>query len=397
MLTKAIIPSLLLAMTCLALMSSCKKDSTTINTPATTTPDTTAAPLTEQEILDKVLTLPPTALNYSNLALPSYINTSGMNQIDNTPANNRVTNDGATLGRVLFYDKLLSANNTTACASCHKQANSFADPVQFSTGFANGKTSRNSMSLANLRYYEPGSFFGDQRAATLEEQVLQPIQSTVEMGMTLDELESRLTQKDYYKILFKRAFGDTIITRDRVALALAQFLRSMVSFQSKFDAGMAGPQTQTGAFVNFTTQENNGFHLYSNNCGRCHGTPLQIASQARNNGLDLVYKDNGVGDITKNAADNGKFKTPSLRNVAVTAPYMHDGRFADLAHVIEFYNKDVQNHPNLDKSMRTLPPDSQPLRLNLTQEQKDEIIAFLNTLTDNQFLTDIKYSDPFKK
>ena len=386
MFTKTTIRCLFLAMACLALVPSCKKD--------TAQP---AVPLTEQEILDKALTLPSSVLNYSNIALPSYINTVGMNGFDNTPANNPITDDGATLGRVLFYDKLLSANNTTACASCHKQANSFADPVQFSTGFANGKTSRNAMSLANARYYELRSFFWDQRAATLEEQGLQPIQNIVEMGMTLDELESRLAKQDYYKILFKRAFGDTIITRGKVSLALAQFVRSMVSFQSRFDEGKAAPPTQNGDFLNFTAQENNGMRLFVGNCASCHATPLHVGHEALNNGLDLVYTDNGLGDITKNAADNGKFKTPSLRNVAVTAPYMHDGRFADLAEVIEHYNSGVKNHPNLAPSMRTFGPDGQPKRLNLTQTQQDEIIAFLNTLTDNQFLTDIKYSDPFKK
>lgn len=396
MFSKTIVPSLFLVIASLALMPSCKKTNTQ-PAPIQPAPTQPAPVLTEQEILDKVLTLPQAAFNYSNIALPSYLNTVGMQSFDNTPASNPITDNGATLGRVLFYDKILSANNTTSCASCHKQANSFADTSQFSIGFAKGKTTRNAMTLVNAKYYPPGSFFWDQRAATLEEQVLMPIQNQVEMGLTLDVVESRLAQKDYYKILFKRAFGDTTITRGKISLALAQFVRSLVSFQSKYDAGLVIPQDQNGGFGNFTTQENNGKHLFQNHCGRCHGTALQIATQARNNGLDLVYTDNGVGGITKDAADNGKFKTPSLRNVAVTAPYMHDGRYATLEQVVAFYSDSVRGNSNLDKSLGTPPPNSQPLRLNLTQAQKDEIVAFLKTLTDNQFLTDVKYSNPFKK
>jgi cytochrome c peroxidase len=365
-------------------------------------PDTTKAPvtLTEQEILDKVLNLPMTSFNYAAINTPPYINNPPLTGADNTPLNNPITNEGATLGRVLFYDKALSVNNKIACASCHKQANSFTDDAQFSTGFGDGKTTRNSMSLANARYYQSGRFFWDERAASLEDQVLMPIQHPVEMGMSLDEVESRLNKLDHYKILFKRAFGDTIILRERVSRALAQFVRSMVSYQSKYDNGIAAlghPPGPGDVFPNFTPGENNGMQLYQQNCARCHGTPLHIGNQVRNNGLDQVYTDNGVGDITKNAVDNGKFKVPSLRNVAVTGPYMHDGRFATLEQVVAHYNNGIQNHPNLDQSLRTPGPNGQPIRLNLNPQQQGDIIAFLNTLTDNQFLTDVKYGDPFKK
>jgi cytochrome c peroxidase len=220
------------------------------------------------------------------------------------------------------------------------------------------------------------------------------------MGMTLDSVEHRLAKQDHYKILFRRAFGDTAVTRGKISMALAQFVRSMLSFQSKYDNGIAAlghPPAPNDVFTNFSMQENNGMQLFQQHCARCHNTPLQIAPQARNNGLDQVYADNGVGDITKNAADNGKFKAPSLRNVAVTGPYMHDGRFSNLQQVVAHYNNGIRNHPNLDPSLRTPGPNGQPLRLNLTQVQQDELVAFLNTLTDNQFLADIKYSDPFKK
>jgi len=391
---KTTTPCLLVAMASLVLMPSCKKDegNQTINTP-----DTTATTLTEQEILNKVLTLPSIAFNYTDGIAPFYTNTGGINKMDNTPANNPLTNDGATLGRVLFYDKLLSANNMVSCASCHKQANSFSDPVPFSTGFANGKTSRNAMTLVNARYYEPGHFFWDERAASLEEQVLQPIEHPVEMGLRPDELENKLEQQGYYKILFRRAFGDTLVTRGRVASALAQFVRSLTSFHSKFDTGVAGRRVGLGGFANFTAQENNGMRIFNSHCSNCHSTVALVASKAHNNGLDLIYTDNGLASITGNPADNGKFKVPSLRNIAVTAPYMHDGRFQSLREVIDHYNNGIKNHPNLDPLLRISAPDGAPISLNLTEVEIDDIIAFLNTLTDHQFLTDARFSDPFKK
>jgi cytochrome c peroxidase len=300
---------------------------------------------------------------------------------------------------VLFYDKNLSLNSTIACASCHKQENSFSDPIAFSKGFLGGNTTRNSMSLANARYYTNGRFFWDERAITLEDQTLMPIQHPVEMGMTLDSVEKRLAAKDYYKVLFRKAFGDENITRDRVSKSLAQFIRSMVSYQSKYDAGMVAlghPAAPQDNLSNFTQQENQGMHLFQQNCaGPCHNSELQNMQVARNNGLDLVFTDNGVGTITGRPGDNGKFKSPSLRNAALTAPYMHDGRFTTLAEVVEHYNSGVKDNVNLDQRLRD-PVTNQPQRLNLTQQQKDAIVAFLNTLTDNSFTADIKYANPFK-
>lgn len=376
--------------------TSCKKDKAAAGnttTPAATTPS-------DYDILSKTLNLPQTPYIYSSFQLPQHFTAPPVAGNDNTPVNtNPVTNDGATLGRVLFYDKSLSINNTIACASCHKQANSFAEPIAFSKGFSGGMTTRNSMSLANARYYSNGKFFWDERAVTLEDQTLMPIQHPVEMGMTLDSLEKKLAVKDYYKVLFRRAFGDETINRDRVSKALSQFIRSMVSYQSKYDAGLivlghpAGPQDNLS---NFSQQENQGMHLFQVNCaGPCHNSELQNMQVARNNGLDQVFTDNGVGAITGRPQDNGKFKSPSLRNIALTAPYMHDGRFNTLAQVVEHYNSGVKDNINLDQRLRD-PNTNQPQRLNLTQPQKDAIVAFLNTLTDNVFTTDVKYSDPFK-
>lgn len=382
-----------LAATCL--LPACKKGTDNANPTGNT-----GTSKTDYEIISATLNLPESALNYSGFNLPAHFLAPPVASTNNTPTNtNPITNDGATLGRVLFYDKALSINNTIACASCHKQANSFAEPIQFSKGFLNGLTERNSMSLANACYYTDGKFFWDERAVTLEDQTLMPIQHPVEMGMTLDSLEKKLSGKDYYNVLFRKAFGDENITRDRVSKALAQFIRAMVSYQSKYDDALTAlghPPAPNEDLPGFTQQENQGLRVFTANCaGPCHNTELQTMPVARNNGLDLVYTDNGVGKITGRAIDNGKFKSPSLRNVMLTAPYMHDGRFQTIEQVLEHYSSGIKNHPNLDNRLKdTTTGVAKPL--NLTQQQKNAIIAFLNTLTDTKFTTDIKYSDPFK-
>ncbi len=336
-----------------------------------------------------------------------------MADADNTPANNPVTDDGATLGRVLFYDKALSVNDTIACASCHQQAHAFTDPAQFSLGFEGGETGRNSMSVIDARYYRSGRFFWDERAATLEDQVLLPIQNEVEMGLTLDELVLKVQSKDYYPPLFEGAFGDPAITSDRISRALAQFARSIVSYRSRFDQGLAAAGDVGQPFPSFTQQENQGKGLFLGpaGCAACHlddGPPhpgprinqaVFFINAAANNGLDAgpTEDDNGVGDQTGILQDDGRFKSPSLRNVALTGPYMHDGRFATLADVVEFYDSGVQAHPNLDPRLRV--PGSNPpapRKLNLTAADKAALIAFLETLTDEPLITDVKYSDPFK-
>ena len=215
-------------------------------------------------VLNTVLTMRANVFDYET-ALPNFFLDTDLQEEDNTPGNNPITNIGATLGRVLFYDVRLSVNNSVSCASCHVQANGFSDPNRLSIGFEGEFTGRNSMGLANARFYETGSFFWDERATTLEDQVLQPIQDAVEMGLTLDELESRLSQEDYYKVLFRLAFGDETITSERTALALAQFVRAMVSYQSKFDTGMAQINDPNTNFPNFSASENRGKQLFFSN------------------------------------------------------------------------------------------------------------------------------------
>ncbi len=384
------------ALVATCLLPACKKGTDTIN-PS----DNGSFTKTDYEIISASLNLPESPLSYTDFNLPWHFRAPAVTSTDNTPNNtNPVTNNGTTLGRVLFYDKSLSLNNTIACASCHKQASSFAEPIQFSKGFLNGLTERNSMSLANARYYTSGKFFWDERAVTLEDQTLMPIQHPVEMGMTLDSLEKKLGAKDYYKVLFKKAFGDETITRDKVSKALAQFIRAMVSYQSKYDDALTAlghAPAPNEDLPGFTQQENQGLRVFTANCaGPCHNTELQTMPVARNNGLDLVYTDNGVGKITGRTIDNGKFKSPSLRNVMLTAPYMHDGRFQTIEQVLEHYSTGIKNHPNLDNRLKDQATgNAKPL--NLTLQQKNAIVAFLNTLTDTKFITDIKYSDPFKE
>jgi cytochrome c peroxidase len=336
-----------------------------------------------QDTPGRVPNLPDTPHAYANPPLPPHLAVMRTN----IPKDNPITNHGATLGRVLFYDKRLSVTNTTACASCHFQEYAFSDPEQFSTGFAGVKTPRNAMGLANGRFFQADHFFWDARVSTLEELILIPIQSPIEMGSTLEQVVAEVTAAPFYPPLFAKAFGSPEVTPERIAKAMAQFLRAMVSYQSKYDVGIAS------GFRNFTRQEYFGLQLFENQalrCARCHLTDTQILIFPSNNGLDVVYADKGVGSITGDGFDHGLFKPPSLRNVALTGPYMHDGRFATLQDVLKHYSSGIQSHKNLGSFL----PEK---GVNLTARQRDAIEAFLHTLTDPAFITDPKFSDPFAK
>jgi cytochrome c peroxidase len=327
---------------------------------------------------------------------------------DNTPVDNQITNQGATLGRVLFYEKKLSANATISCASCHKQANGFGDDEVLSIGFEGGLTGRHSMGIVNSRFYDSGKFFWDERAETLEDQVLMPMQDPVEMGMTLPEVVSIVEAQDYAGPLFTEAFGDPSITTERIAKALAQFVRSIVSFNAKYDEGRVIVANALDDFPNFTEEENMGKRLFfaqnlaAPSCGSCHLSEAFVApllapnatTSGTNNGLDAnTASDHGIGGFTMDNAHNGKFKVPSLRNVGLRAPYMHDGRFASLKAVIDHYSTGIQDHPTLQPFLRD--PQGNPIKYNFTPEQKNALVAFLNTLTDNTLTNDPKFSDPF--
>lgn len=359
-----------------------------------------------------LLNLPDTPYNYSNILLPAHFRVNAGGPLptailahDNTPATNPVTDHGATLGRVLFYDKNLSKSRSVSCASCHNPENAFSDSDILSKGFDGGLTRRHSMSLVFARYYQRGRFFWDERATTLEQQVLMPIQDEVEMGLTLPELVARVNEQGYYPALFKNAFGDENVNTDRISRALAQFVRSIVSTNSKYDIGRAQVPNQGAPFPNFTPQENLGKQLFlqpipngGGGCIGCHTTEAFINPPLGplNNGLDAVSTtDLGAFESQPNPMFRGAFKTPSLRNIALSAPYMHDGRFATLEEVVEHYNSGIQAHPNLAPALRA--PNGNPVRLNFTPDQKTALVAFLNTLTDNTLSTDPRWSDPFLK
>lgn len=360
----------------------------------------------------KILELPDTPFDYASLNLPThFVNNipgqnlpTSINGTDNTPADNPITNDGATLGRVLFYDTELSANGTISCASCHQQDKGFSDDAVLSAGFSGGKTARHSMTLINARFYQRGRFFWDERATTLEEQVLMPFQDPVEMGITLDQLITKVSAQPFYAALFEKAFGSPDINADRIAKALAQFVRSIVSYSSKYDAGRALSPTPGANFSNFTAQENLGKNLFFQTipngggaCFGCHTTEAFISANPgpQNNGLDAVsMTDLGAGAIFSNPIFVGRFKTSSLRNVELTAPYMHDGRFATLEEVVEHYNSGIQNHPTLSPALQD--NNGNPVRLNLTETEKAALVAFLKTLTDPGVATEEKWSNPFR-
>lgn len=359
---------------------------------------------------ESVLNLPETPFDYASLNLPSHftINAGGplptsINGTDNTPTTNPITNEGATLGRVLFYDKKLSANGTIACASCHKQDKGFSDDAVLSIGFDGGLTGRHSMTLINSRFYQRGRFFWDERASTLEEQVLEPFQDPVEMGMTLEQVVNAVQEQDFYPKLFENAFGSQEVNSDRISRALSQFVRSIVSYSSKYDEGRALSASPGANFPNFTDEENVGKNLFFQTipngggaCFGCHTTEAFVSANPgpQNNGLDLVTTDEGAGAVFNNPIFESRFKTTTLRNIELTAPYMHDGRFATLEEVVEHYNSGIQAHPTLSPALTD--DNGNPVQLNFTDAEKAALVAFLKTLTDNSLETEEKWSNPFE-
>ena len=352
------------------------------------------------------LALPATPYRYADQPLPRHVKEVA-SLFDNTPESNPITDEGATLGRVLFYDPNLSANGSTSCSSCHSQQAAFTDSRRFSQGFAGKTVDRNSMSLVNLRYYRPGKFFWDERADSLETQVLMPIENPIEMGHDLTALVSQLQSDPIYPPLFQDAFGSTEVTKERLSRALAQFIRSLVSVGSRFDQGRAEVASVLEPFPNFSEQENYGKQQFFGRarCSECHlpetdgktGSARQSAFFQLEgplvNGIDSDSDqvDGGVGAVTSKASEWGRFKSTSLRNVVLTAPYMHDGRFRTLDQVIEHYNWSVKPHRNLDHRLEDFAANG----LALPEVEKVALAAFLGTLTDPTFLTDPKFSDPF--
>ena len=322
--------------------------------------------------------------------------------VQNLSSLHLVTNAGARLGSTLFYDKKLSQNNKISCASCHKQELAFADNVSFSDGFNGGKTGRNSMTIVNTIYSQ--GFFWDNRTQKLEDMVLQPIRHQVEMGLESSEfLVKKLNATSYYPQLFVEAFGSSTITKEAIGKAMAQFLNSMLAMNSKADkAGVLNGGWLSNGVL--SSEEQTGAGLFSNlGCAGCHSGPnLRGWNDIGfgNIGLDSIYTDRGMGSLLSDPTQDGVFKIPSLRNVGLTAPYMHDGRYNTLEEVVEHYNSGIIYSPTLSYELRKRDPATyQPLneaaKFNLTDDNKKCLVAFLKTLTDYAVASDPKFSNPF--
>lgn len=299
------------------------------------------------------------------------------------PADNPLTQEGVALGRQLFHDTRLSSNNTQSCASCHDQTRAFADARRFSLGAQQQVGKRNAMPLFNLAWHQ--GFFWDGRASTLREQVLMPIQDKNEMNETLPNVIAKLNADAECQTAFEKAFGSSEITPERIAKALEQFLLTLVSQESRFDRAARKvtelTESEKRGLQLFVTEYDPKHNLRGADCFHCHGGTLFASQPFANNGLELALDDIGRMAVTKNEADRGKFKTPSLRNVARTAPYMHDGRFATLEEVVDHYSSGVRRSTTLDPNLAKHPEGG----IQLTTQEKADLVAFLKTLTDETF------------
>jgi cytochrome c peroxidase len=338
---------------------------------------------------------PPGPTPYK-LTYPSYFgNRTNLN------ADNPLTVEGIQLGRRLFYETKLSRNNSISCASCHQQSHAFADTRRFSFGHDGTPTKRNSMTLTNILWVQ--NFFWDGRATSLEAQAQTPLTDPHEMGQSLDSATRKLTADLQYPALFSAAFETPEITPDRIIKALTQFERTLISANSRYDQYIRGETELTPA-------ERRGLDLFYGNsnfpprspgaatrirsagCGNCHGGPRTFNETFHNNGLDLDPPDSGRAAITRMNYDLGRFRVVTLRNIALTAPYMHDGRFTTLEAVIDHYSDHLQPSPTLSPTLKDTA--NKPINLYLTAGEKADLLAFLNTLTDSTFITDKRFADP---
>jgi len=341
--------------------------------------------------------LPERPYSYA-LQLPPHL--SSLREFE--PAGLPPDNDAlATLGRVLFHDRTLSRNGLVSCASCHTQAFGFDDRSRLSIGFEGRVTRRSAMTLVNARFSPSGRYFRDERAGSLAEQVLEPFSDPVEMGLAPGELAIRVAMRPFYPPLFGEAFGDETIEEQRIATALSAYVRAIVATGSRYDEARAKAADALEPFEAFSPEENRGKALFLTRraqggagCAACHEGEGFVMRAARSNGLPQGRApDGGVGEITGRMEDMGLFRAGSLRNIAATAPYMHDGRFGTLEEVIEHYDAGIAGTPNLDALLRD--PNGGPARLGLTAQDKTALVAFLKTLTDGKLMADDRFSDPF--
>nr|WP_295928895.1 cytochrome c peroxidase [uncultured Dyadobacter sp.] len=312
------------------------------------------------------------------------------------PADNPTTKEGVYLGRMLFYEKQLSANNKLSCESCHEQKLAFTDGRPASLGVDGRFTPRSSMSLANLLWVR--NFFWDGRSQSLEEQAAFPLTDPHEMGQSLTESARKLSNTAPYPALFQTVFGNPGITGQNILKALAQFERTLISADSPYDRYLAGKYQPTAA-------EMRGLFLFENapdakkglrgaNCGHCHGGPKTFKELFHNNGLDSIFTDAGREKVTGQSMDKGRFRVPTLRNIMLTAPYMHDGRFQTIREVLDHYSDHVQQSETLSSFLQDISNEANGQSLALRDTEKTDIIAFLGMLTDSAFVTNPAFSNP---
>lgn len=306
------------------------------------------------------------------------------------PFDNPQTVEGVNLGRKLFFDPILSGDNSQSCADCHAPENAFSDADRFSEGINGDLGTRNSMPIFNLAWNYDENFFWDGRAFSLENQALEPVVNPIEMHSDWKINAEKLGNHAEYTELFYQAFGNVKIDSTLVTKAIAQFQRTLISANSRFDQHLLGTTT-------LTPQELNGFNIFMDeskgDCFHCHGNannPLWTDNIFHNNGLDATFTDLGLGAKTGDPADNGKFRSPSLRNLAFTSPYMHDGRFATLDEVINHYSEGLQNSSTIDPLMKAVGNGG----VQLSESDKSDLKAFLLSLSDPTFINNPEFQDP---
>lgn len=313
------------------------------------------------------------------------------------PKDNPMTTEGIALGRMLFYDPILSVDSTISCSSCHQLQGALTDNTEVSTGVYGRQGKRSAMSLVNMAFMTKGLFW-DGRSATLEEQALLPVEDHLEMAENWSVAEQKLRKHPTYPTLFRKAFGissKTEITKALASKAIAQFERTIISKDSKYDKVLQGEPGYS-----FDDDEQIGYEMFFNitpslpdaQCGHCHAGSLLTTNQYLNNGIQAAntladFVDKGHGLVTKSEFDNGKMRVPTIRNISYTAPYMHNGTIKTIEGVIEHYAGGGKYSPNLD-------PLIQQVKLN--NIQKKQLIAFLKTLDDTTFMNNPAYKNPFK-
>ena len=305
------------------------------------------------------------------------------------PIDNPQTVEGVALGKKLFFDTILSGDNTQACASCHAPENAFTDNTQFSDGIDGVFGTRNSMPLFNLAWNYGERFAWDGKELGLEDQAFEPVSNPIEMHSDWNDVAQKLQLHSEYPDLFNQAFGTSTIDSILVTKAIAQFERTLISANSRFDKFSLG-------IIELSPEELSGLNVFlsedKGDCFHCHGNPnnpVWTDNIFHNNGLDATFTDFGLGAVTGDPADNGKFKSASLRNLAFTAPYMHDGRFNTLDEVIEFYSTGLQNSPTIDPLMKKVEQGG----VNLSAQEKSDLKAFLLSLSDPEFITNSDFQN----